>query len=110
MDLATLEWQRSGTDDGALEVAFVPASGFSRDPAAPAAAGLPARGAREDAIQWVLLRVAGDPADRVLVYDRTEWLSFVDGAASGEFDAAAELRPRPPRYSRGHRDAAAYAS
>lgn len=89
VDLATLDWQRSGTDDGALEVAFVPGPEDASGPAA--------RRAREDAVQWVLLRVAGDPAGRVLVYDRTEWLSFVDGAGNGEFDWAAELaRPFSP--------------
>ena len=77
-------------------MAFVPGPGSSRDEAgaggqAAAGAGARARGTREDAIEWVLLRVAGDPAGRVLVYDRTEWLSFVDGAANGEFDFAGEL-------------------
>jgi hypothetical protein len=41
--------------------------------------------------EWVLMRVAGDPARRVLVYDRFEWDCFVDGVKNGEFDDAAEL-------------------
>ena len=90
MDLATLEWQRSGTGDGAIEVAFVRGPGPGAGPGRGPGAGAPAHGVWEDVAQWVLLRVAGDPAGRILVYDRTEWLSFVDGAANGEFDFAAE--------------------
>src|ERR1022692_3169662 len=63
IDLAAQDWQRSGASDGSFEVAFV----------------------RTDA-DWVLLRVAGDPVDRVLVYDRTEWECFLDGVGRGEFD------------------------
>jgi len=63
VDPAQLDWQRSGTDAGSLEVAFV---GVGR-------------------ADWVLLRVAGDPAGRVLVYDRTEWMCFLDGVGRGEF-------------------------
>jgi hypothetical protein len=33
--------------------------------------------------------VAGDPAGRVLVYDRHEWACFLDGVRKGEFDDAA---------------------
>jgi hypothetical protein len=33
--------------------------------------------------------VAGDPEDRVLVYDRNEWECFLDGVRHGEFDDAA---------------------
>ena len=40
-------------------------------------------------IDWVLVRVAGDRAGRVLVYDRNEWACFLDGVRNGEFDAAA---------------------
>jgi len=70
VDPARLDWQRSGTDAGSLEVAFV-------------GGGKPERtGAGAD---WVLLRVAGDPAGRVLVYDRTEWMCFLDGVGRGEF-------------------------
>jgi hypothetical protein len=38
---------------------------------------------------WVLMRVAGDPGGRVLVFDRHEWECFLDGARNGEFDDAA---------------------
>jgi hypothetical protein len=34
------------------------------------------------------MRVAGDPARRVLVYDRNEWECFLDGVRNGEFDGA----------------------
>ena len=62
-------WQRSGAGAGAIEVAFV------RPPDRP-----------DD---WVLMRVAGDSAGRVLVFDRNEWECFLDGARNGEFDDAA---------------------
>lgn len=71
VDLATLDWQRSGAGSGSFEVAFV-GGGPGEDDAIAA--------------QWVLLRVADDPADRVLVYDRTEWECFLDGVRGGEFD------------------------
>ncbi len=71
VDLAALDWQRSGTGAGSFEVAFLSGAGPGR-------------------ADWVLLRVAGDPAGRVLVYDRTEWLCFIDGAGHGEFDWPAE--------------------
>jgi hypothetical protein len=62
-------WRRSGTGSGAIEVAFVEAGGG----------------------RWVLMRVAADPAGRVLVYDHHEWECFLDGAKKGEFDDAAAL-------------------
>jgi hypothetical protein len=71
VDLAALDWQRSGTEAGSFEVAFVSGAGSGQT-------------------DWVLLRVAGDPVGRVLVYDRTEWLCFIDGAGHGEFDCPAE--------------------
>ena len=67
IDLATQSWQRSGQGDGAIEIAFAHAAGEF----------------------WVLMRVAGDPAERVLVFDRNEWECFLDGARNGEFDDAA---------------------
>jgi hypothetical protein len=70
IDTADLSWQRSGEGDGAIEVAFT---------------GQLAGAAGE----WVLMRVAGDPAGRVLVYDRDEWECFLDGVRKGEFDDAA---------------------
>jgi len=69
IDLARLVWQRSGEGDGSIEIAF---------PLSP-------RWARGD---WVLMRVAGDPAGRILVFDRNEWDCFLDGARNGEFDDA----------------------
>lgn len=74
IDLAAQAWQRSGTGPGAIEVAF------ARTPAAPPAPPAPA--------EWVLMRVAGDPEQRVLVFDRHEWECFLDGARHGEFDDA----------------------
>ena len=71
IDLAALAWERSGEGDGSIEVAFP----------------LSERWARGD---WVLMRVAGDPAGRVLVFDRNEWECFIDGARNGEFDDAAD--------------------
>ena len=69
IDTAALSWRRSGEGDGAIEVAF---TGHL-----DGAAG-----------EWVLMRVVGDPAGRVLVYDRYEWECFLDGVRKGEFDDA----------------------
>jgi len=33
--------------------------------------------------------VVGDPAGRVLIYDRHEWECFLDGVRNGEFDGGA---------------------
>ncbi|HTR92714.1 MAG TPA: DUF397 domain-containing protein [Trebonia sp.] len=74
---AALAWERSGDAAGSIEVAF---------PAGP-------RWTRGD---WVLLRVAGDPAGRILVFDRNEWDCFIDGARKGEFDDAAVGEPGVP--------------
>ena len=79
VDLAVLDWQRSGTGTGSFEVAFVAAM-TSPDPG-----GAPAE-ASHDHVDWVLLRVTDDPSGRVLVYDRNEWMCFLDGAWHGEFD------------------------
>ncbi len=70
IDLGAQDWQRSGEGQGALEIAFV-------------------GGAASPGTEWVLMRVAGDPEGRVLVYDRNEWECFLDGVRGGEFDAAA---------------------
>jgi hypothetical protein len=67
VDPAAQVWHRSGRGDGSLEVAFV----------------------RKNGTQWVLMRVAGDAHQRVLVFDRHEWECFLDGARNGEFDDAA---------------------
>ena len=68
IDLAAQAWHRSGRGDGAIEVAFARAG---------------------DGAGWVLMRVAGDADQRVLVFDRHEWECFLDGARHGEFDDAA---------------------
>ena len=75
IDVAAQRWQRSGAGDGTIEVAMV------------AAAGRPGG-------DWVLMRVAGDPAGRVLVYDRHEWECFLDGVRNGEFDDGAAVDAR----------------
>jgi len=81
IDPAAEAWHRSGHGDGAIEIAFVPATRGS----VPADRAVPA--------QWVLMRVTGDPEQRVLVFDRHEWECFLDGARNGEFDDA--LQPPP---------------
>ena len=72
IDLARLVWQRSGKGDGSIEIAFPLSAGWTRG-------------------DWVLMRVAGDQAGRVLVFDRNEWDCFLDGARNGEFDDATSL-------------------
>ena len=69
IDPAGLEWQRSGQGSGAIEIAFT------------------SRGRATDGL-WVLMRITGDPDQRVLVFDRNEWECFLDGVRNGEFDAA----------------------
>jgi hypothetical protein len=69
LDVDAQHWRRSGEGDGAIEVAF-------------------AGGTARFATQWVLMRVAGDPSGRVLVYDRHEWECFLDGVRNHEFDDA----------------------
>ncbi len=68
IDPAAQAWHRSGHGDGTIEVAFA---------------------RTRDGAQWVLMRVAGDPVQRILVFDRHEWECFLDGARHGEFDDAA---------------------
>jgi hypothetical protein len=87
VDLATLDWQRSGTGPGAFEVAFVAGETVNQPETTDLSGTALPDGdtARSLAAEWVLLRVADDPAGRVLVYDRNEWLCFLDGAAHGEF-------------------------
>jgi len=79
LDPGAQHWQRSGSGAGAIEVAFAQASLGA--------------GPEASAENWVLMRVAGDPDGRVLVFDRNEWECFLDGARKGEFDDAA--RPGP---------------
>jgi len=78
IDVAAQHWRRSGDGDGAIEIAMV-----GRD-------CHPGPGEEPDAtgVDWVLMRVAGDPSGRVLVYDRHEWECFLDGVRNGEFDDA----------------------
>jgi hypothetical protein len=71
IDVTAQQWRRSGEGDGTIEVARV--SGHQ---------------AAEPGGEWVLMRVAGDPAGRVLVYDQHEWECFLDGVRNGEFDDA----------------------
>jgi hypothetical protein len=66
IDVAEQDWQRSGSGDDAVEVAFVEV--------------------REQL--WVLLRRTVDDTGRVLVYNRSEWECFIAGAKDGEFDDA----------------------
>jgi hypothetical protein len=92
VDLARLDWQSSGAGAGSFEIAFVaglrdarPGTATAQDAAWDSACD-PAEGAAQHQVDWVLLRVADDPAGRVLVYDRNEWMCFLDGAWRGEFD------------------------
>jgi hypothetical protein len=93
------EWQRSGDGAGAIEIAFarvtsiVPAGAS----AVPGGSGVFVTSGGPDKHgtaelgdgNWILMRVAGDPERRVLVFDRNEWECFLDGARKGEFDDAA---------------------
>lgn len=63
-DLETLSWRPNRGGDGAIEIAFAEALGQ----------------------RWVLMRIVGDPANFVTVYNRHEWDCFVDAAKAGEFD------------------------
>ncbi|WP_433228696.1 DUF397 domain-containing protein [Actinomadura formosensis] len=60
IDPDALDWQRSASGEGAVEVAFVG--------------------------QWTLLRTSGD---LISVFDEHEWACFLDGVKKGEFDRAA---------------------
>jgi hypothetical protein len=94
IDLAAQVWHRSGHGGGAIEVAFTrageprqpPEPGEPHEPRQPREPGEPRQ---PHATEWVLMRVAGDPEQRVLVFDRHEWECFLDGARNGEFDDAA---------------------
>jgi hypothetical protein len=90
INLAAQVWQRSGHGEGAIEVAFA----RTQDRSAPSNPSDPSPpSAPSDDSEWVLMRVAGDPVHRVLVFDRHEWECFLDGARNGEFDAAAAPNP-----------------
>lgn len=76
IDLAAQRWTRSGPDGGgAIEIAF------------------PENPARWERGDWVLMRVSGDAEGRTLVFDRNEWVCFLDGARKGEFNDAAAGQP-----------------
>jgi hypothetical protein len=78
IDVVAQDWRRSGVGEGSIEVAFV----HGKDSVSAGQHGLGG--------EWVLMRVAGDPAGRVLVYDRNEWECFLDGVRNGEFEDASE--------------------
>jgi hypothetical protein len=84
IDPAAQHWQRSGSDAGAIEIAFAQTGLEAGRQASPAA----------NAEHWVLMRVADDPDSRVLVFDQNEWECFLDGARKGEFDDAASFTGR----------------
>jgi hypothetical protein len=95
IDPAGLNWQRSGRGSGAIEIAFSSAAQVTAAQVTAAqvagaqVAGAQAPDARAAGDLWVLMRIAGDPDHRVLVFDRNEWECFLDGVRSGEFDDAA---------------------
>jgi hypothetical protein len=60
LDPGVLEWRRTQTDEGGIEVAF--------------------------AGEWTLLRTTGE---LISVFDENEWACFLDGVRKGEFDHAA---------------------
>ncbi|HEY2578722.1 MAG TPA: hypothetical protein VGI74_20655 [Streptosporangiaceae bacterium] len=89
IDVEALEWQRSDGGTGSVEIAFVgvkPVRDLGHG--GPAPAGPAPSDTAQGGGEWVLLRVADDPARRVLVYDRFEWECFLDGVKNGEFDDA----------------------
>src|SRR5215469_8400682 len=78
IDIAAQRWRRSGDGASAIEIAMVRSPPHAGSPDGPPQPGT----------DWVLMRLAGDPAGRVLVYDRHEWECFLDGVRNGEFDDA----------------------
>jgi hypothetical protein len=108
IDVGAQAWHRSGGRGGSIEVAFV-----GMAPRGVAAGGsacsqpVSSEPASSAAGEWVLLRVAGDPSGRVLVYDRFEWECFLDGVKKGEFDDATGLPeahwPKRQPTARWHR-------
>jgi hypothetical protein len=96
IDLAAQAWHRSGRGDGAIEIAFARGGASGTVSAAEPAAADGSKLAPAGDSEWILMRVAGDPDQRVLVFDRHEWECFLDGARNGEFDAAAAPGPLGP--------------
>jgi hypothetical protein len=86
IEVAAQRWERSGTGDGSIEIAFPEAP--LPETVVPGTA-VPGSGRAWERGDWVLMRVAGDPEARVLVFDRNEWICFLDGVRKGEFDDAA---------------------
>jgi hypothetical protein len=84
IDLSCLTWRQSaGTGSGAdLGAPGVAGSDPDLSPGAIEVAVAERHGDQT----WVLVRVARDPAGRVLVYDQHEWECFLDGVRNGEFD------------------------
>lgn len=60
VDPDAVDWRRSESDEGGIEVAFVG--------------------------EWTLLRTSGG---LISVFDEHEWACFLDGVRKGEFDRAA---------------------
>jgi len=89
IDPAGLNWERSGEGDGSIEIAFPAAPSGCAGASGASGVGGAGAWARGD---WVLMRVAGDPAGLISVFDRNEWECFVDGVMNGEFDTAASER------------------
>jgi SAM-dependent methyltransferase len=67
IDISALAWRRSTEGSGAIEVAFAWVAGE----------------------EWVLMRLDGDPEQRVSVFSRFEWDCFLEGVRNGEFDGGA---------------------
>lgn len=89
VNLADLDWRRSGSGSEAFEIAFARGPAVAREGAAAEPAAETGGDAQRNRAEWVLLRVSDDPAGRVLVYDRHEWECFLDGVRRGEFDDGA---------------------
>ena len=91
IDLAAQIWHRSGRGTAASRsrssARRTPTGPTGRAPMHLVRRRQPAN--PPDRTEWVLMRVAGDPDQRVLVFDRHEWECFLDGARNGEFDDAA---------------------
>ncbi len=94
IDVDAQAWQRSGEEADAIEIALV--GGGSAD-GGGGRVGCVHSGSADSGQEWVLMRVAGDPAGRVLVYDRHEWECFLDGVRGGEFDETGDGRRPAPR-------------
>jgi hypothetical protein len=79
IDPSTLDWRRPVDLGGAAAAGRSPAGDAPGGDIEVAITPRPGGG------NWVLLRVTGDPAGRVLAYDEHEWECFLDGARKDEF-------------------------